>query len=94
MLGESGGNVGRTECLNALHAAGGNVVSALKQLKLEQLLRYFYFLFCLQYIYVHKIFDLFLVSRLGVASKEQCESALQATDWNVELAASSILDSR
>lgn len=43
MLGESGGNVGRTECLNALHAAGGNIVSALKQLKLEQLMRYFKF---------------------------------------------------
>ncbi|XP_077300329.1 activated Cdc42 kinase [Arctopsyche grandis] len=70
MLGDSGQNVGRSECLAALHASGGNIVSALKQVKLDQLMR------------------------LGVASKEQCESALQATDWNVEVAASSILDSR
>ncbi|XP_074028397.1 activated Cdc42 kinase isoform X2 [Leptinotarsa decemlineata] len=30
--------------------------------------------------------------RLGLAEKEQCEAALQRTNWNVELAASAILD--
>ncbi|KAK4875251.1 hypothetical protein RN001_011673 [Aquatica leii] len=30
--------------------------------------------------------------RLGIASREQCETALQRTNWNVELAASSIFD--
>ncbi|KAK5644335.1 hypothetical protein RI129_005635 [Pyrocoelia pectoralis] len=30
--------------------------------------------------------------RLGVATRQQCEAALQRTNWNVELAASSIFD--
>lgn len=39
--------------------------------------------------------DLQLVQlcRLGIASKPQCEAALKAAGWNVELAASSLLDS-
>ncbi|EFA13584.2 hypothetical protein TcasGA2_TC001851 [Tribolium castaneum] len=31
--------------------------------------------------------------KLGLASRERCEAALQRTNWNVELAASAILDS-
>lgn len=34
----------------------------------------------------------FVFCRLGLATREQCEMALQRTNWNVELAASSILD--
>jgi activated CDC42 kinase 1 len=30
--------------------------------------------------------------KLGLASRDQCETALQRTNWNVELAASAILD--
>lgn len=30
--------------------------------------------------------------KLGMANRTQCEAALQRTNWNVELAASAILD--
>lgn len=37
--------------------------------------------------------QLMQLCRLGIASKPQCEAALKAAGWNVELAASSLLDS-
>lgn len=32
--------------------------------------------------------------RLGLAERSDCEAALQRANWNVELAASAILDTR
>jgi len=42
---------------------------------------------------VKKQIKIDILSRLGLADRDKCESALQRTNWNVELAASSILES-
>ncbi|CAH1980281.1 unnamed protein product [Acanthoscelides obtectus] len=56
------------ECLSSLQACGWDVALAVKNLKIERLVK------------------------LGVADRPRCEAALQRTNWNVELAASAILD--
>nr|CAH7760487.1 unnamed protein product [Callosobruchus chinensis] len=56
------------ECLSSLQACGWDVALAVKNLKIDRLVK------------------------LGLADRGRCETALQRTNWNVELAASAILD--
>lgn len=56
------------QCLAALQAAGWDSNTAVKNIKLEKLIR------------------------LGLAPREQCELILHQTGWNVEMAASALLD--
>ncbi|XP_022651046.1 uncharacterized protein LOC111246169 isoform X1 [Varroa destructor] len=60
----------REECLAAILANPGNIEGALRQVKLDHLVR------------------------LGIASRPACEAALRTHQWNVDQAASSLLDSR
>ncbi|OQR77315.1 hypothetical protein BIW11_07180 [Tropilaelaps mercedesae] len=60
----------REECLAAILANPGNIEGALRQVKLDHLVR------------------------LGIAPKPVCETALKTHQWNVDQAASSLLDSR
>ena len=60
----------REECLAAIMANPGNIEGALRQIKLDHLVR------------------------LGIASRQVCENALRNHQWNVDQAASALLDSR
>lgn len=61
-------DAGHDECLNALQQTGWDVAQAIKDIKIDTLLK------------------------LGLVDRHGCETALQKTNWNVELAASAILD--
>ncbi|XP_018496050.1 uncharacterized protein LOC100907002 [Galendromus occidentalis] len=60
----------REECLAAIMANPGNIEGALRQIKLDHLVR------------------------LGIAPRQVCENALRNHQWNVDQAASALLDSR